>query len=82
MIFPFLLSGVFILKFHYLLWQGFFRERDCESIFSVAWPPPPLPPTFCPASVLQPGPPSCTVPGSVAVQIPEKVGERDARPGR
>lgn len=83
MIFPFLLSGVFILKFHYLLWQVFFRERDCESIFSVACSPPPsLPPTFRPASVLQPGPPSRTVPGSVAVEISEKVGERDTRPGR
>lgn len=43
MIFPFLLSSIFILKFHYLLCQGhfffFFRELDCKNILLVAWGP-------------------------------------------
>jgi len=83
MIFPFLLSGVFILKFHYLLWQVFFSGNETARIsFWLLAGPPPLPPTFCPASVLHPGPPPYTVPGNVAVEIPEKVGERDTRPER
>lgn len=45
MIFPFLLSSIFILKFHYLLCQGrfflffFFRELDCKNLLLVAWGP-------------------------------------------
>lgn len=74
MIFPFLLSGVFILKFYlFIVAVFFFRELDYKNIFLVAcclFPPfPPPPAALLPLpSVL---PPPGTGPGNVTIEIPK-----------
>ena len=68
MILPFFLSSVFILKFHYLLRQGFFRELDSKNIFLVAWEHARL---LLPSTVPPPGLPG-TLPGNVTRECLEE----------